>query len=196
MELSADQLDEFEKNGFCVVRNVLSKDQLQRMRDEIMGLMKNQEFRVAGIGKEAEFQVDQSQRGDFICWIDHENPPTAASYYLEKINSLVIQLNRSFYLGIRNYECHYAVYPAGTFYKRHSDRHRKSSPRIVSMVFYLNQDWTIHDGGQLRIYDGDKILAEVLPEEGTLVIFLSEIEHEVLPTQKSRLSLTGWMRNA
>lgn len=195
MEFTDAQLNQFETKGYIILENFLPEETLGAMRLEVSQLQTTQEFKRAGIGKQTEFKIDESQRGDFICWIDPLDPHPASSLYLQKIDEIIPQLNRAFYLGIRSYECHYAIYPAGTFYKRHSDRHKSSSPRVVSMVFYLNEDWKSEDGGQLRIYDHETVLEEVLPIAGTLVLFLSEIEHEVLPTHRSRMSLTGWMRN-
>ena len=44
--------------------------------------------------------------------------------------------------------------------------------------------------------DGSERVEDVLPLGGRLVVFLSEdIPHEVLPTQKERISITGWLRN-
>jgi len=86
----------------------------------------------------------------------------------------VIQaLNRNFYLGIRDYECHYTEYPEGTFYKKHVDRHKSGSARVVSFVLYLNSDWKATDGGQLRIYGEDECYEDILPEAGKLALFLS-----------------------
>jgi SM-20-related protein len=46
------------------------------------------------------------------------------------------------------------------------------------------------------IYDAaQQPLHRVAPRSGTMVAFLSErFAHEVLPTQKTRFSLSGWMR--
>jgi SM-20-related protein len=44
--------------------------------------------------------------------------------------------------------------------------------------------------------DGSERFEDVLPIGGRLVVFLSgEIPHEVLPTKKERISITGWLRN-
>ena len=60
---------------------------------------------------------------------------------------------------------------------------------------YLNDGWQAEDGGQLRLYLADGQVRDVLPEAGTLVVFLSaDIPHEVLPASRDRLSLTGWFR--
>ena len=50
------------------------------------------------------------------------------------------------------------------------------------------------DGGALRLHLPDGAV-DVPPRGGTLVLFLSaEIEHEVLPTTRERLSIAGWFR--
>ena len=58
----------------------------------------------------------------------------------------------------------------------------------------------ITDGGQLRLYtDPAKGAAgpflDVFPQAGTVVIFRSaDFWHEVMPSARVRLSLTGWLR--
>jgi SM-20-related protein len=65
---------------------------------------------------------------------------------------------------------------------------------MLSCVLYLNDGWRAEDGGALRLYLPTRH-CDVLPRAGTLVAFLSErFEHEVLPAQRERLSLTGWFR--
>ena len=65
----------------------------------------------------------------------------------------------------------------------------------MSAVFYLNPDWQAEQGGALRLYLTDGSTHDVLPEAGTLVVFLSaDLPHEVLPATRERLSLTGWFR--
>lgn len=110
-----------------------------------------------------------------------------------------MELNRSLYLGLVDFEGHFAVYPKGGFYKAHLDRHRETSDRIVSVILYLNADWKPGDGGELKLWitpgnkEGDFIIIE--PRMGTLVCFLSEdFWHEVLPAEKTRASITGWFR--
>jgi len=64
---------------------------------------------------------------------------------------------------------------------------------VVSMVIYLNPNWQPGDGGELRLYPSDGSVINIAPKAGTLALFLSELEHEVLPTLKPRYSITGWM---
>ena len=66
--------------------------------------------------------------------------------------------------------------------------------RVVSVVLYLNEAWIPADGGQLRLFDAETA-RNVEPLAGRLVAFVTAgREHAVLPTQKDRLSLTGWFR--
>jgi len=68
--------------------------------------------------------------------------------------------------------------------------------RIVSSVTYLTPDWNDSDAGHLVLYDGDELeIQRVLPQAGTLVLFMSEdIPHEVLPPTRPRSSIAGWYR--
>lgn len=148
----------------------------------------------AGIGQGEAHQLNDSVRGDHIQWLEPgESAPV--DRYLGVLDELRAQLNGQLYLGLEDYECHFALYPAGSFYKRHLDRFRADDRRTVTTVFYLNADWQAEQGGALRMELRDGSLQEVLPAAGTLVVFLSdEFPHEVLPASRERLSITGWYR--
>jgi SM-20-related protein len=64
---------------------------------------------------------------------------------------------------------------------------------MITLILYLNDNWQPGDGGELKIYkENEEILVE--PIGGRCIIFKSAaLEHEVLLTNKSRLSLTGWL---
>jgi SM-20-related protein len=99
------------------------------------------------------------------------------------------------YLGLEDFESHFALYPPGAFYLKHLDRFRDNDRRTVSAVLYLNQDWQAEQGGALRLYLADGETRDVLPQAGSLLVFLSaDMPHEVLPATRDRLSLTGWFR--
>ena len=111
------------------------------------------------------------------------------------MDSLRQAINPGLVPGLEDFECHFALYPPGAFYRRHLDRFRDDDRRAVSAVFYLNQDWQPEDGGQLRMFLADDVEHDVQPQAGCLVVFLSgEVPHEVLPAGRERLSLTGWFR--
>jgi SM-20-related protein len=153
------------------------------------------EFRAAGIGR-GERRVERGGiRGDRILWLDEPalSPPERA--LLDALEALRIALNREAFLGLFAFEGHYALYPPGAFYLRHRDRFRDDDARILSCALYLNEAWTVADGGALRIHLSEGETRDVLPASGTLACFLADrYEHEVLPATRERLSVTGWFR--
>lgn len=133
-------------------------------------------------------------RGDRTRWFDDAALSPAQQVYWDAMQTVREGLNRRLLLGMETLEAHYALYPAGAGYARHRDRFRDSDARVLSSVVYLNGDWQADDGGALRLHLPDGPI-DVPPAGGTLVLFLSEeIEHEVLPARRERLSIAGWFR--
>ena len=185
--------DGLAQNGFAVVDNFLTSEQVEDilLLDEFKGSTNT--FKKAGIGKKQDLQINESIRGDYIHWIDKISPPPATKVYLNKLNELLQYLNQSLFLSLKDYEVHMTIYPPGSFYKRHLDQFKADHHRKLSVICYLNHDWTTSQGGQLRMYLEEDQL-DTLPLAGRLVCFRSDqIEHEVLPATRERLSLTGWM---
>ena len=163
-------------------------------------------FKCAGIGRASDHQVNPFVRSDEIIWVDHENglasDGSPVQDYLEWMESLRLALNRRLFLGLFDYECHYARYDKGAFYKRHFDAFKTDRNRVISTVLYLNPAWQPGDGGELVLYKPStpaeaepEVLEVVQPLFGKMVIFLSEdFPHEVLLSNKPRYSLTGWFR--
>jgi SM-20-related protein len=146
----------------------------------------------AGIGKSADKQINEAIRGDYIQWIDPLGAPAPLVLYLDRMKELMLYLNRSLFLSLKDIEAHMTIYPAGSFYRRHLDQFKADDRRKLSAICYLNNDWKDDEGGQLRMYlpSGPR---DVFPLAGRLVCFRSElIEHEVLAATRPRLSLTGW----
>lgn len=49
-------------------------------------------------------------------------------------------------------------------------------------------------GGELRLQDKHGEWHIILPRSNQLVIFQSDLLHEVLPAKQQRLSITAWLR--
>ncbi len=148
----------------------------------------------AAVGRGEGQLVHEGIRGDHILWLE-PGQSAASDLYLQLMDCLRQQLNRELYLGLEEFECHFAVYPPGAFYKTHLDRFRDDDSRCVTAVFYLNPDWQPEHGGALRLYLGEAASQDVAPLAGTLAVFMSgDFPHEVLPTAVDRLSVTGWFR--
>ncbi|MFN8354968.1 MAG: 2OG-Fe(II) oxygenase [Spirosomataceae bacterium] len=193
-QLATDLTDQ----GYAVYDHFLTPDQVQLLRQRLSQRYSEGDFKQAGIGSATEQQVAQQIRGDQIVWLDDATPDPAEQLFLEQVSALSQYLNRRCFLGIRGREFHFAKYPVGTFYKRHLDAFQRKKGRILSVICYLNEDWQPNDGGELAIYlpqaDGSETTLRILPIAGRVVCFESDkLEHEVLPTQRERLSVTGWL---
>ncbi|MBY4678729.1 2OG-Fe(II) oxygenase [Marinobacterium sp. CAU 1594] len=179
--------------GYTILPNALPDNLSLALREHCQSLHQS-EFKIAGIGRDQEHQLNRSIRSDTIHWLERGQP--AVDSYLDWTEQLRQAVNRRLFLGLFDYESHYAYYPEGAFYKKHYDAFRGQTSRVLTTVLYLNPDWQPCDGGELLIYDGEgRVLERVRPEFGTLVIFLSEeFPHEVLPVNKPRYSIAGWYR--
>lgn len=185
-------LSDLEQKSFSVRDDFVPAELCEGLLQEFL----KSEFRPAAVGKHNTSVQDQI-RTDWIHWIDYENAGPFVLKYLELMDELRQKLNETFFMGLQEFECHFARYEPGQFYQTHYDvKKNEVSSRRVSAVLYLNPDWRASDGGLLRLYDPKKpkdILQGVLPIMGRLALFLSnEIPHEVTVANKTRRSVTGW----
>jgi len=192
--------DELVAKGYLIINNALPESLLWGLLKHFNELHED-EFKAAGIGRRSGFQQEAEIRSDNIHWITATTETTAE--FLRWMESLRVGINRRLFMGVSDYECHFAHYPVGAFYKKHVDAFRAhtsghtNTNRVLSTVLYLNQTWQRDNGGELVVYaEGDEqVLEKVLPEFGRLVIFLSEkFPHEVLPANRERKSIAGWFR--
>lgn len=95
-----------------------------------------------------------------------------------------------------------ALYPGeGARFARHIDNTTGDGRRLTVLV-YLNPDWTHEMGGALRLFpvtgssERHKAI-DIYPEAGRLAMFYSaEVAHEVLPTFGQRHAITLWYYDA
>jgi SM-20-related protein len=179
-------------NGYGVVDNFMSELEVANLNVLFKKRYDNHEFKNAGISKTAN--LDKSIRGDEILWIENTSIENSEILLLGQINEFMIYVNKTCYLGLKSAEIHFASYPIGSFYKKHFDKFKIDSDRKLSVVFYLNNNWVVANGGELILYIGNTIKT-ILPVGGRMVVFESDkIEHEVLPSNKIRNSITGWLK--
>jgi SM-20-related protein len=190
--------DSLGEQGWCVTPQFLSPALVAQARDELEAHWQRGDFRPAGIGRGASLQLKPSVRTDWVRWLDPVHCEPAHQHYLAALEYLRAAINRSLYLGLVEFESHLAVYPPGTYYRKHLDQFRDMGTRSVSCILYLNDAWQAADGGQLRIYTdarNDAHYQEILPLGGQLVTFLStRFLHEVMPATRHRMSITGWFK--
>jgi SM-20-related protein len=185
--------DGLAESSYAIADQFLSQTEV----DAILSLddfkKRAQRFKKAGIGKRQDLQINEGIRGDYIQWLDKTSASPELLAFTDRIQKLMTYLNETLFLSLKDFEIHMTVYPVGTFYKRHLDQFKKDDHRKLSVICYLNHDWKEEHGGQLRIHLQDRSL-DVSPVAGRLVCFRSDqLEHEVLPATRERLSLTGWI---
>lgn len=192
-----DTADALAEQGWIVLPDFLPIDKVRELRAQAQAQWDAGEFHAAGVGRGQELSVNESIRNDQVQWLERSTSGALADYQAF-IEALRQNLNRLLYLGLFEFESHFAIYPPGAFYKRHLDNFRGTSTRLITAVLYLNESWQESDCGQLRFYtdgtDGGEYI-DVFPHAGTLVLFRStRFWHEVMPARKERFSLTGWLR--
>ena len=148
----------------------------------------------ASIGRGAIRQQNTDIRRDRTQWLGSTVPVQAA--YLQIMDALRTRFNRELFLGLQEFEAHYAEFAAGGFYATHLDALKGSKNRIVSSVLYLNPGWEPGLGGELVLYsEQGEELACIPPKANSAVFFLSEeFPHQVLPSLRPRYSIAGWYR--
>ncbi|WP_041341007.1 2OG-Fe(II) oxygenase [Runella slithyformis] len=195
MELFDNLMDSLAEQSYGVIDSFLTPEEIT----DLVILLRERHlagrFKTAGIGRANDQHIEAQIRSDHILWLETHSTAVMEQVFFQKINELIQCLNRSCYLGLKDFEFHYAMYPIGTFYKRHLDRFTTDSHRKISVVCYLNEDWKTTDGGELVLYIPEKKPIKIDPVGGHLVCFEADLlEHEVLPATHERLSLTGWLR--
>lgn len=199
-----DQLiNTLAEQGYVIVDNFLDQRHIQALAEEARQRWANGTLASARTGKQATSHLavgNQTIRGDHIAWLDEASGQPAIATYFAQIKQLQAALNQHLFMNLHEIETHLAVYPVGAFYQKHLDQFNHGhaatpQARQLSSILYLNQDWQADDGGALRLYVTEDTYQDILPIGGRLVLFLSgRFWHEVLPTKRERISLTGWLR--
>ena len=183
-------LEHIETHGYAIIENAIDSDLMSELMADCYRI--NPHFSLAGIGRLNNLQIDDTVRKDKTYWFDGSS--NAQLGYQQVMEAVRNTLNRTFFMGLFDYECHYAKYTQGDFYKKHVDAFKGRSNRVFTTVLYLNSP---EKGGELVIYKPKSKDIEIVikPTAGTLVLFESErFVHEVLPAVDNRYSIAGWFR--
>jgi SM-20-related protein len=194
---------ELTERSYSVIPNAVPAELGAEILAQIQGMPRD-DFNAAGVGRDDDHTLNHFVRRDSIRWI--AGTTAAERSWLSWAGRLQTSLNRQLFLGLSEFESHFAHYAPGDFYRKHLDAFKSDrlaagiaakSNRVLSLVAYFNPGWLPDDGGELLIYDGDNHpLLQVTPAYSTLVVFLSEeVPHEVLPSRRDRYSIAGWFRN-
>jgi SM-20-related protein len=188
-------ISDIARQRFSITDDFFSAEEVDLLRVSLLQRHGEDGFKKAAIGNKLNETIVRSIRGDLILWIDEVNGNKSEKLFFNKINNLASYLNRTCFLGISHKEFHYAIYPKGTFYKKHIDTFQNDDRRKLSFVCYLNEEgWLPENGGELVLYLKHEEKT-IYPLPGRVVIFESQIiEHEVKLVNTERLSITGWLK--
>lgn len=180
-------LDDLDQHGFAIIDDAYSDDYVHQLIEECTSNLNR--FREAAI----QNGVISKIRSDHILWLNPEL--VISNHHVQALYSLGQELNRAFYLGIRDVEAHFACYNAGEFYALHRDNPQGKNGRMISTVYYLHEDWQDDWGGELHLQDKNDIWHVLHPKPNRIALFQSDLLHEVLEAKHQRLSITGWLRS-
>ena len=178
--------------GIC--DRFLSKELAGQLQQNLINLDLADRMKLAGIGNHRVKDLQQKKRGDKIFWIENDTTDSTERAFLDQVDAFILYLNDTCYTGINGYEFHYALYEKGNSYQRHTDQFQNNPDRKFSLINYLNTDWLEEEGGELFIYQEDRI-NKILPHIQKAVFFKSDTsEHEVCKSTRPRMSITGWLK--
>ncbi len=186
-------INSFILNQVGIAEHFIPNNLAIALKRNLEMLYEGNEFKNAGTGSEGTVTYNKLMRSDVIYWLDRSHGNKDENAFLDLVDQFVLYLNQTCYTGITGYEFHYALYPPGSYYKKHLDQFSNSSRRKYSMIMYLNNNWREGDGGELCVYH-THLKQNITPLQGRSVFFQSDnLQHEVLVTAKPRMSITGWL---
>lgn len=189
-ELYSQITDALVQTGYIIIPHAINNELSQNLLNIAK---KSKKFKRAGIS--ARKKINPNRRRDKISWLENDNG--VQSEFLTFAEGLKDYINRDLFMGITYFESHFALYEKGDFYETHYDAFKNSKNRVVTIVYYLNEEWRENkDGGELVIYDdNNNFITKIIPHADTMVVFLSEkFPHEVLKANRKRYSIAGWFR--
>ena len=157
-------LDDLDQYGFSMIDNAYAPSYVEQLIAECISNLER--FRDAAI----QNGVVSNIRSDHILWLNEDLE--ISNQHVQTLQALGHELNRAFFLGIKDVEAHFACYNAGEFYALHRDNPQGKNGRMISAVYYLHDDWQDNWGGELHLQD--KMINGIL----------SSLSQTVLPSSK------------
>lgn len=191
--------DDLAINNWAIGQNIFSKSYCQALAHECQTRHQQGGFQKASIGSGIHKTENTEIRGDFTQWIEEDTASPLLILLRFQLKVLMEQLNLNFFMSLKHFETHFAVYPPKAQYQKHVDNLNGSGARQITFILYLNENWKKGDGGELTIYhathENERVI-QIEPSLGTFLLFRSDLfPHQVETNLKQRLSITGWLRN-
>jgi SM-20-related protein len=190
----AASVEQLGSAGFSVSPNIVPPALIASLRAEQRRREDDGQLLRAGIGRGTIQPTETTHRHAQSSWFDdHSAAEQQFSAFAERVR---LAINRRLMLGLFDFKAQFLHYPPGGYYRRHLDALHGNRKRVVSLIAYLNEDWTAADGGTLAVWsesgEGEPI-AEIAPLAGTVVLMLSEtVPHEARVSHRDRRAIAGW----
>ena len=107
-------VDDLVTHGWSQQALFLPADLVRALAAECRRRDAEGELNPAGVGRGAAQEVREAIRGDQIQWID-PGQAEACDQYLSAMDQLRQAINQGLFLGLEDFECHFALYPPGAF---------------------------------------------------------------------------------
>lgn len=191
---------------FCAVHDLLTKESMNELRDDIREHVK--------LSPKDNDLYKFKQSKDLKSQIPAKKlTPIITSFIDVLLKKIKPCLEKEFGLSLsdQNFDVTASRYDRGNYLLCHNDDMKdptKQQARALAFVYYLtSKHWTADDGGALILYDSDssgepvKINNYISPKSNTLVVFrTSSISwhsvQEVFCDDDCRLSINGWFHLA
>ncbi len=198
--LSDQQLDLLSQQQFLVIDQFFETNFAKTFSQDLRSLFEKYPtwFRHAGISRNQDLHLNLNVRDDRMTWLDQdliqkckENGLINEALSLERFDLAMLQLqetlNQQLWLGLKSYEIQIAVYqPLSNGYQAHLDSFKGKRNRMISCVWYLNENWKDNEGGALFL---PEYQMEIWPEFNRFVMFQSE---EVLHGVRANMMRERW----
>lgn len=191
---------DIQNNGFFYKDDFLNEDLANVILQEIKTLEEKGSLKAAGMGSGIATVVNTEDRGDLHCWLNDTTTPTNMKVAVSQLKKIVDAFNHEFGTEFNKTSIQVAVYQGGgRRYKRHADASPFfSTNRKITCLLYFNKNLV---GGNLKLYRkersfeneglyyGNENEIEIEPKFNRLVVFPSDMYHEVLPAYSNRYSM-------
>jgi len=178
---------------FCIVTEVFSKEEIERIID----LEDLNQFQQASVNMgNTKGGVDKQARNSNVMWLMYEEH---SAFIFDKFATLIPQVNYDhFMLDISGFEpFQYTVYKENEYYDWHMDAFDMYSnvERKMSISLVLS-DPSTYEGGEFEIIMNGRADQPVVvkPNPGDVIFFSAWMPHRVRPVTKGiRKSLVTWV---
>jgi Rps23 Pro-64 3,4-dihydroxylase Tpa1-like proline 4-hydroxylase len=178
--------------GYIHIPSVLGPEELHAINE--LFSRRDKDFRPTVYSEKGKTVQNSYVRGDFNFPIDLKNPPAEMVRIVAFFERLQIALNEHLNLNISYFDVNPTRIPPTYGFMKHVDGEDEDHRYLLSLIFYVHQEWGPKDGGALVLYGPDhKPTKQLMPEPGSLFAILGKkFPHEVKMPFRERRTIVSW----